>query len=174
MAFRVYQEAVAQPSAKRSLAVGVENDLALARYRGRYFDEAMTVIGHPRPLPTTLKIFSAFNYAMAEWAKTGTPPKDMFGRVVELDNAERNRDGANYNQCLVIALWVTGEREAAKQRLLASVAAAGTLKAEREFSCWRYKWIGRDEFLSDCRAIAESMERDDLIPALFLPTPHGR
>jgi MinD-like ATPase involved in chromosome partitioning or flagellar assembly len=176
-AARSYLEAVAQPSVNRSLAKEAGGPLTLALIGAGHFDEAMTVIGHARPLPMTLPIEDALNYAMVEWAKTGVAPKDMFERVVELDSDQSGtarKRGANYDQCLAIALWVTGAREAAKQRLLTAVAKAGELNEDaREFSCWQYKWTSRGEFLSDCQAIASSMEHEDMIPAFFPPTPRG-
>jgi tetratricopeptide (TPR) repeat protein len=131
------------------------------------FDDALRLFGKIRPLPEDLEVGDAFNYGMAEWGKTGTPPKDMFKRVVILDSKSDYGLGANYHQCLAIALWATGN----KQDALGRIKKAENLAVERskpEFSCWRYLMATPPDFQIDCKQMQRLFEGQKVYPN-FIP-----
>jgi len=130
------------------------------------FEEALGLFGSVRPAPQDLDINDSFNYGMAEWGKTGAPPKDMFKRVVELDSKSEESHSANYHQCLAIALWVIGSNQDAFDR----VKKAKNQIIERstpEFSCWRYMQVTPKDFLEDCASIQNLIKGENIRPMFF-------
>ena len=103
-----------------------------------------------------LDIRDAFNYGMAVWGATREAVDAPFVRVVELDKSqsETERSGPNYWQCMALANWAVGDREAARQfETRARQAVRGLV-----FSCWRYFDVSANEFredLDDIRALIE-------------------
>ena len=130
------------------------------------FDEAMRLFGNVRPAPQDLNTSDSFNYGMAEWGKTGAPPKDMFERVVDLDSKSGESHGANYHECLAIALWVIGRNRDGLER----VKKAKDQIVERsrpEFSCWRYMQVTPSDFQEDCESIRNLIEGKKIYPKFF-------
>jgi len=84
-----------------SLSVGtaqhIRLSLSLSLIGLSRFEEALELFGSVRPAPQDLDTSDSFNYGMAEWGKTGAPPKDMFERVVDLDSKSGESHGANYH-----------------------------------------------------------------------------
>ena len=103
-----------------------------------------------------LGIRDAFNYGMAVWGATREAVDAPFVRVVELDKSQSDteRSGPNYWQCMAVANWAVGDREAARQfETRARQAGRGSV-----FSCWRYFDVSANEFredLDDIRALVE-------------------
>jgi MinD-like ATPase involved in chromosome partitioning or flagellar assembly len=126
--------------------------------------EAMRAISPERPEAASLRIYDAFNYAMAEWALTGQVPHDLLSRVIQIDREEpARRSDANYEQCLAMAFWLTGDVDEARRRL----AHARGLLAESgqdSFSGWRYRMASPHEFQADLDALERGMEGETVLP----------
>jgi MinD-like ATPase involved in chromosome partitioning or flagellar assembly len=130
------------------------------------FEEALKLFGNVRPAPQDLDTSDSFNYGMAEWGKTGTPPKDMFKWVVDLDSKGGESHSANYHQCLAIALWVIGRNQDAIARLEKSEYQI-IEKATPAFSCWRYMQVTPPEFQEDCDSIRKLIGGERIKPMFF-------
>ncbi|WP_254513792.1 KGGVGR-motif variant AAA ATPase [Anatilimnocola floriformis] len=139
------------------------NELVLAAIGNGHLDLAMAAFGDIRPDPAQLAIEDAFNYAMAEWGLTKVLPVDMFGRVVDLETVSGRTRAANFQQCMAIANWAVGRQEEAKKRLEDAIRKSNEI-ATREFSCWRYKPVNKEEFLADCAAISKMFKLGDALP----------
>jgi len=154
-----------------NLSVGTEKSIrasmSLALIGLGRFSEAMKVFGTARPAPKDLDTQNAFNYGMAEWGKTGTPPKDMFERVVILDSKRGKRYGANYYQCIAVTLWVVGRNQDAIDHLEQAKQQIDE-KPTPDFSCWRYMKVTPTEFQEDCESIRKLIEGENIQPK-FLP-----
>jgi MinD-like ATPase involved in chromosome partitioning or flagellar assembly len=159
-----YQE---DSNLKVRTAVGIRTSLSLSLIGLSRFDDALRLFGNIRPAPQDLDRSESFNYGMAEWGKTGTAHKDMFERVVALDTKSDFRLGANYQQCLALALWVIGS----KQDALWRIKKAEVLVVERskpEFSCWRYTMVTPSDFQEDCKQMRCLFEGKKIYPPFFL------
>lgn len=108
----------------------------------------------------------AFNLGMARWAVEGTPPRELFERVLRQDKGNKRPRGANYSQCLSIAYWVVGDIERAKKEF---AAARQRIMSQQipEFSCWRYLVVEPDEFLDDLESISKLLSGDNVTPEYF-------
>jgi MinD-like ATPase involved in chromosome partitioning or flagellar assembly len=111
-------------------------------------------------------IANRFNFAMAEWALTGTPKKESFARVVESLNAENERSDTNFYQCMAVAYAVLGERDKALHYLGAAKRTIENLPIST-FSCWRYHEISDTLFLRDLEDIRSFIDSGRPIP-LFI------
>jgi tetratricopeptide (TPR) repeat protein len=122
------------------------------------FDDALAFLLEEVSSLSELGIQDSFNYAMAEWGRTGTPSKEPFLVVISLDaRGGLGNLTANYFQCLSLANWAVGRREEALQLLEKSRGLQSTQTSPLlEFSAWRYLRVTPDEFLRDLDA-QESM-----------------
>jgi len=154
------------PNLSVSTGKSIRVSMSLALIGLGRFNKAVKVFGTVRPAPQDLDIQDAFNYGMAEWGKTGTPPKDMFEWVVSLDSKRDKRNGANYYQCLAIALWVVGKYQDALNRLQEAEKQIEE-KPTPDFSCWRYLKVIPTDFREDCRAIRDLIEGKQVTPIFF-------
>ena len=84
-----------------------------------------------------MDIGDAFNFGMATWGATREVVAEPFARVVELDRSHRERDDANYLQCMAVAHWATGDMRAALD-FLRQAREASDVERVSTFSCWRY------------------------------------
>ncbi|HEU0046504.1 MAG TPA: hypothetical protein VFQ43_02715, partial [Nitrososphaera sp.] len=127
---------------------------------GRY-KEAMELLGPNRESLESAGIISTFNYAMAEWAETEKPPRDLFELVIKLEAKGPLGESPNHQQCIAIAYWVTGGIEESKKYL---ERARQLMKARprSEFSGWRYLRVEPDEFLEDLTSLEEMLDRKEL------------
>jgi len=115
---------------------------------GRY-KEAMEMIDSPRKNLETSQISSTFNYAMAEWAGTGTVPRDLFERVIVIhEQGSSERQDPNYKQCIAIAFWAVG-RLADAREYLQKAKQAIMARPDSVLSGWRYLIVNPSEFLKD-------------------------
>ncbi len=182
-----------------SLEEATKVPLALVLIASGRFGDAMALMGPGRPDPAapSLAITTAFNYAIAEWGHTGRVPTDLFEAVVRLDAgaAPPNRpESANYCQCLALAHWATGDREAAVRLADQAVAALADAPAEavarqrrvtreleawrgsrpdREFSSWRYLLVNRKEFVADIEDFLAMVRGEERKPAVFSRRQQG-
>ena len=121
--------------------------------------------------PAAMDIQRAFNYGMAVWAQTGSVQREVFERVVELNESDADDDrGANYLQCMAVAYWAVGDIDSA-------MAFAGRAKTEAKstmrptFSCWRYRTVSSHEFLVDTDRIVRMIRGENGVPQ-FLSAEH--
>jgi tetratricopeptide (TPR) repeat protein len=129
-------------------------------------DEAMQLFGRVRPAVEDLGIHDCFNYAMAEWGTSGTPPIDMFDRLVCMDQKCPWGDTPNYHQCLAIAYWAARDKGTSLNRLQkARDRISETPKPE--FSCWRYMQVSPREFNDDCNTLERLIAGESVVPAFF-------
>jgi MinD-like ATPase involved in chromosome partitioning or flagellar assembly len=161
--FRALVNDANTPNESREAA---RQNLVLALMGLSKIPEAMRMLSLTRPSPDELTIQDAFNYAMAEWASTGDIPKDLFGRVLELDASDRRVDSANYEQCLAVSCWMTGRTSEARERIARAEEYAQKIRST-EFSCWRYRGVTREEFLEDCQAIRKLISSGEGRPSFF-------
>lgn len=154
-----------------NLSVGTEKSIrasmSLALIGLGRFSEVMKAFGTARPAPQDLDIQDAFNYGMAEWGETGTPTKDMFDWVVSLNSKRGERYGANYYQCIAVALWIVGRHQDAIDRLEQANQQI-VEKPTPDFSCWRYMKVTPTEFQEDCESIRKLIKGEKIQPK-FLP-----
>ena len=112
---------------------------------------------------------NAFNYAMVEWAKQNTIPKDMFNRVIELSLEEfsniRRLHHANLSQCLSIAFWALGRKKEAMNCLNDAKNSAD--QTATTFSCWRYMSVSSKEMVEDCNEIEKLINGAKIKPVFF-------
>jgi tetratricopeptide (TPR) repeat protein len=150
---------------RRAMAAGVWAICLIGLGR---FPEAMRAVSSTRPHPLDLDVPSAFNYAMAEWAETGTPPQDLLERVRELDRQSLSEPKtANYTQCLAIVYWLLGDAEEARRRVSQARQQVMT-RSVPEFSAWRYLTVSPTEFLADLDALLSGIEGKDVVPAFVI------
>lgn len=145
----------------------VSDSYALCLIGLGHFREAMQAISPTRPDPVSLEnIRSAFNYAMAEWAESGLPPRDLFERVVDLDRSNSERPAPNYRQCIALALWAIGDIELAREK---SGQARQLIMTHRRpaFSAWRYLTVSVEQFISDLDAMLSMINGKDILPTFM-------
>ncbi len=142
-----------------------EFDLALCRIAQKRFVEAMALIAPERTILGEMGIGENFNYAMAEWGATHHVPVDLFQRVW-LTHEHSPRDaGANYLQCLAIALWADGRTAEARNAVEGSRKAL--VEGEKTFSAWRYLYVDGDEFQQDLNSIEKMLVGGGEGPLIF-------
>jgi hypothetical protein len=149
---------MAERSIRASLSLAL---IGLAR-----FEEAIRLFGSVRPAPEDLEVQDSFNYGMAEWGKTGKPPKDMFEWVINLASKKDERYSANYYQCIAIALWVVGRNQDALSRIEQAKQQIAE-KPTSNFSCWRYMKVTPSEFQEDCESIRKLIEGEKIQPTFL-------
>jgi tetratricopeptide (TPR) repeat protein len=111
-----------------------------------------------------LDTINAFNFAMTKWAESGERDEDLFRRVIDLDpRPPAFIKTANYAQCMAIAHWAVGNRDAADECL----ARAKSLADGWEFSCWRYLEVAKQTFIGDIEAARQMFSGENLRPEFF-------
>ena len=106
-----------------------------------------------------LGIADAFNYAMALWGVRQTVEIEAFQHVVELDLLDVQGDKTtNYLQCMAVAYWATGERDAALGHVDRAQATLSALRGRTELSCWRYLQVSARSFEADLEEIRALIE----------------
>ena len=97
-----------------------------------------------------LSVDDAFNYGMAIWGASGIREKEVFQRVVDLDQSNVRKDKVlNYLQCMAIAYWAAGDNGTAMEYVERAQRAVGSLRGRTEFSCWRYLQVSAESFEAD-------------------------
>ena len=108
---------------------------------------------------TDLAIADAFNYAMALWGVTLTVETEAFQHVVDLDLLDvQGEKTTNYLQCMAVAYWATGEKDAALSYVDRAQATLSALRGRTEFSCWRYLQVSARSFEADLEQIRALIE----------------
>jgi tetratricopeptide (TPR) repeat protein len=155
---------LASTSYKRTHA-SAKKELVLSLIGAGRFAEAIQVIAPSRSqILTSRSIEDIFNYAMAEWGLTGTPPKDVLERTVELAAEAVRYRGANFAECLSLTNAILGNKEEATNFLARAREVLGT---GNEFSCWRYLPADRQQMDEDLdaleRMIAGGLDRPSFL-----------
>ncbi len=149
------------PERERDSAV-VELVLSLISI-GR-FQQAIEALGGPNIDPESLHIADAFNLAMAEWGSSGVPSRSLFARVRSAyEDGSRDKTSANLMQCMALTSWIVSDHGTANAFLDAARQAISR-HAGPEFSCWRYLYLTRQEFLADLDAMDRMINGESLIP----------
>jgi MinD-like ATPase involved in chromosome partitioning or flagellar assembly len=90
-----------------------------------------------------------FNYAIAKWGQDKKPEKGLFNAFLEkVKNFDFSAENANYKQCLSLAYFLTGNKDAAINAAKIAQQQArdvGTIT----FSCWTYLYRTPKEFAFD-------------------------
>lgn len=128
------------------------------------FPDAMSTISVELPPSGILSQHDAFNYAMAEWGRTGTAPAEIVNRVIVL-NEERGEESRNpnYNQCIALAQWLAGHGEAASlfaERALTAIQA----NPGPTFSAWSYMMVRARQFREEVEEMQRMFRGEPLLP----------
>ncbi|MCY4219475.1 MAG: ParA family protein [Gammaproteobacteria bacterium] len=116
-----------------------------------------------------LGIAEVFNLAMARWGICEEVELELFHKVVELDLSDLNKyPNPNYNQCMAIAHWAIGENNSARKYLTQTDQGIKSFRGRTEFSCWRYRKVGLQDFSNDLDEIKKLIEGNDSIVPKFI------
>ncbi len=131
-------------------------------------DEACDLLGSHGTELAAMNVWSAFNYGMATWGRTGELPREAFERVVTLNEADDDEaTDANYLQCMAVAYWAVGEPGKAMEfARRAKLEAGATLRPT--FSCWRYRTVATQSFLQDTDSIMRLIAGEDGVVPKFM------
>jgi MinD-like ATPase involved in chromosome partitioning or flagellar assembly len=166
IALNIYHENVIAPNISDKILRNIQSKLLLKLVETKQFNDAVGLFQQKQSLSENLDIVSEFNYAMAKWANEHIVPRENFERVVKLDNNEV--DDANYNQCLSVALWAIGRNEEAMQRIHKAEDQIKDCDPDNtEFSCWQYREVSPEIFLTDCAAIKVLITTGEGQPIFF-------
>ena len=114
-------------------------------------------------------IIEAFNYGMALWGIDGTIDREVFGRVVDIDQSgEETEATTNYLQCMAIAYWATGETDMAVDCADRAKRVLTSDRGRAEFSCWRYLQVSVSTFEKDLTEIRDLVEKDEFRTPRFM------
>lgn len=105
-----------------------------------------------------LGIADAFNYAMALWGVKQAVEIEAFQHVVDLDLLDEGDETANYLQCMAVAHWATGGKDAALSYVDLAQATLSALHGRTEFSCWRYLQVSARSFEADLEELRALIE----------------
>jgi len=141
------------------------NSIILSLISQRRFSEAKHTVSPVLPQPEGMEIHDAFNFAMADWGESGTPPKVFFQRVVDL-SPERGSPGPNFLQCVSLAHWAVGNVTQALEQL-AKARELMTKEPREELSVWRYLRVSPAQFLQDLDSQERMIKGEELTPAVF-------
>jgi hypothetical protein len=141
--------------------VGAANDLVLTLISQGWFQEAMARISNDRPVMHRA-VADTFNYAIAEWGATGVVPRDLFSRVLELQDTRRD---ANFSQRLALAFWANGDTDNATKQ--ATEALKELSDSAPIFSCWRYLTVDSKVFQDDIAGLRALIERNTGVTAVI-------
>jgi len=118
-----------------------------------------------------LDLQETFNFAMAQWAQTGTPQRALFHRVLELAPTESG-DGPNLHQCLAVAHWAADDSESALTEL--GEALQQTEARHRPtFSCWSYLQLSPNDFQRDVSEMERQLVSGEPLVPRFLADAGG-
>jgi MinD-like ATPase involved in chromosome partitioning or flagellar assembly len=171
--FAIASTLVAPLAADPGLDINVRKEaqasLILCLVSLRRFAEAMELTESIYPNLDAMSLPWSFNYAMAEWGKSGRASSKSFARVIQRQHQGdkwRGASRANFLQCLAVTFWAVGDVAGAQRyRAMAEeVIRERTLSA---FSCWRYCMATSKEFLQDCHQIDRLLQGDDIRPSFF-------
>ncbi len=145
----------------------VAGDVSLSYIGLGRFRDAMDMLALGQRGVDQMNIRDAFNYGMALWGESGEVDKSSFERVVSLDAmGSAGLADANYLQCLAMANWAVGHRDAAAD--YAARACEAALDEREIFSCWRYRNVPQEDFVADTERIKALIGGDQTQEPEFL------
>ena len=160
----IMENVIRDPNVKSTERDNAKDYLCLTLIAMGNFIEAMNIITKERNELFELAIDKVFNYGMAEWGLNGSPSKDIFLKVIELDKSIANRyELANYYQCIAIASWVIGDYKYAEENVIKSKNLINQRQI-RLFSAWRYREVGRQLFINDLDSIKHLIDGGHVTP----------
>jgi cellulose biosynthesis protein BcsQ len=146
----------------------VQNEYVLALIGSQQFDAALRSISNNREeLLASDKLPLIFNYAMAEWGKTGEAPQGLMAHAIELGQRDNIRDVNRY-QCFALAQFVCGNKEQALNNLEQAREELVRASAPRYFSCWSYRKISRHTMERELDMLRQFIEGRGDGPAIFI------
>jgi MinD-like ATPase involved in chromosome partitioning or flagellar assembly len=137
------------------------------------FKEAMATISPDSPKPEVLGQHEAFNYAMAEWGYSSSPPQGLLNRVIALhEQKEEDLFDANYMQCIAITYSLIGKADLAIET--ADRAANAARRAPGlTFSAWSYMMVKSRQFREEIEELQRMLHGEPLLPE-FIRRSKGR
>ena len=131
--------------------------------------KAARLLRKPNSNIADMSINNAFNYGMACWGIDGKVHREIFERVIEIDQSSNEvNNSANYFQCMSIAYWATDEIGRALDNLNKSRELIIRRRLWSEFSCWQYLEVDAETFDSDLNEIKEMIEKNEIRNPKFL------
>lgn len=148
---------MASSSDKRSqLPMDDSFELVNILIAGRKFDCALEISLLIEEEKGIYSVGKTFNTAMALWGSKGKPEKALFERVLALAPlADDYQEEPNFIQCLALCYAVVGQRRAMKSALERALEEMKATASGRQFSCWTYTTVSRQEFEAHCLAIGQ-------------------
>jgi hypothetical protein len=110
-------------------------------------------------------VTEVFNYGMAEWGHRNIAPLDLMERTLKFAEADSYRS-ANRHQCFALAHHVCGKRDAARLEIERARTMNSRLTG-REFSCWRYLEVSRNEMRRDLNSLEKFVNGEGPGPAVL-------
>ncbi|HEY0929117.1 MAG TPA: ParA family protein [Gemmatimonas sp.] len=153
-----------------SVLLRIEYELGLVHIGLGKFEDA-TKIFSPRAMLPSAEISDMFNLAMSRWGRDKRPDPEAFIAIAQKGETETSlHGGANFHQCMFIAWWIAGHRQAALANLHAAHEAALN-QGVAEFSCWRYMRIALPKFLEDLSEMKTAARREEALYPPFIYQP---
>ena len=143
-------------------SVSVCNQSSLLSIGAGKFEMAVEAINKNAILSGTADIADTFNYAMAEWGLKREPPIPLMQRVVDLGKSQQRKD-ANFEQCMALAFYLTGNPDAAAERLHIAKQLASEIPVN-QFSCWSYLNRDPDQFRVDLSEMEQFFDGKVILP----------
>jgi cellulose biosynthesis protein BcsQ len=153
---------------------------ALALISINDFGNALQQLGARAEVLQSKDIERVFNYACAEWGHSNLAHRDIFERVIELSQTDERFDkiledkqsDPNFFQCLAICQYVIGHHSIAKEFTNRARRAIANAPPGREFSCWSYLYISKQNFRADLDEMRAQMDLGgNLVPKWRVPMP---
>lgn len=126
------------------------------------FPQAMRMISEDSAaVRSSNAIDDVFNYAICEWATTGSPPRDLLERVLSLRSMWQESSDSNSLQCFALCRAVLGERDEALEDIRAAKLKAKGVRSV--FSCWRYLMVAGSTMIEDLDEMASQFAEERAI-----------
>lgn len=164
-AIQILQDLLADESLSEGDQEETRTALALPLIALRRFAEVTELLADAKTIE------DAFNFGMARWGQTGAVPRFEMEEVVRLyesNHRQANRQSANYEFCIAIAMWAAGRGDDAQIHIgNAKQIARGVVGTD--FSPWSYRDVGVGELLSDLEQAESMIEGQPVRPACIAP-----
>jgi len=160
------EEIIVDKTTTRFVRTSARVSLSLALISYGEFKKALSVIGvsFKDIVRGGVDVVDQFNFAMASWGDNGEPPVEIFDLIARAASPSRVND-PNYNQCLAMANFVSGNTEKGFEFIQAARDAMES--SGRPFSCWRYLYATHQAFLADLNAMELQAEKGRIQPPVL-------
>ena len=126
------------------------------------FNETVTLIQDAdRDINNSQSITYLFNYAMAQWGKSGGAPVPLLEKIADLIDLANYDYDANFAQCVALVYAALGRRSDAMHSL---TMARHLLNPGPVFSCWRYRRVDRAQMSQDLNELGTFIVSDRPLP----------